>query len=163
VSLGYFAELGVRPSHGRFFDPAEEQAGDAVVVISGGLWERRFGRDPGVVNTDVRVDGRPFRVIGVAPETFQGTVLGFASDLWIPIRSMRDRERAAGRGYFTVARLAPTVDVQLAQDALDALARRLEAERPESNRAVRFAVFRESEGRVPPPFRDSFLGFSCSD
>lgn len=160
VSPGYFSELGVVPLQGRFFTAAEEESGDAVAVIGEALWERRFGRDPNVVNVDVRVEGRPFRVIGVAPGAFHGTVLGFVSDLWIPVRSAPGHEQAAGHGYFTLARLASNVDVALAQEALDTLARRLQAERPESNRAVRFALFRESEGRIPPPFRDSFLGFS---
>ncbi len=160
VSSGYFSELGVTAQYGRMFDVAEEQAGDAVVVISEGLWRRRFGGDPAVVNSTVRVDGRPYRVAGVAPRAFRGTVLGFTSELWLPIRSVPGRELAEGHTYFTIARLAGGVDLAVAQHALDALARRLEAERPGSNRAVRFTAHDEAEGRVPPPFRTGFLGFS---
>jgi putative ABC transport system permease protein len=164
VSDGYFGLLGVQPAAGRFFGSHEEDVGEAVVVLGHGLWKRRFGADPNVVNTDLRVDGRTFHVIGVAPEDFHGTIVAFASDLWIPVRSapLRQSDTAdrSDRGYFTIAKLAPNVGVGQARAAVDALALRLQREHPETNRAIRFAALPEADGRVPPPFHDSVLGFS---
>ncbi len=160
VSPGYFSELGLTPLHGRFFDPAEERDGVAVAVIGEGLWARQFGRDRGALGAEMRVDGRSYRVIGVAPAEFHGTVLGFASQLWIPVRAMPDARGEYGDAYFTIAKLAPDVAIGDAQHALDALARRLDRERPGSHRGVRLSAFREASGRIPPPFREGFAGFS---
>jgi len=163
VSDGYFPLLGVKPALGRFFASREEDIGDAVVVLGYGLWKRRFGGDPTVLNADVRVDGLTFRVIGVAPEGFHGTILAFTSDLWIPIRAaawQRETTERATRSYFTMVRLASGVTFGQARAVVDALARRLQRTHPTTNRAVRFRALSEFDGRVPPPFRDSVLGFS---
>src|SRR6185312_957590 len=70
VGADFFALLGVRPALGRGFLPDEDRpGGDGVVVLSDGLWRRRFGADPGIVGRDIRVDGVPRRVIGVMPRS----------------------------------------------------------------------------------------------
>lgn len=84
---GYFQTLGVRPLLGRFFGPADDQqaSANAVLVISHRLWQSRFGGDPNIVGKSVKVDGFPFTVIGVAPESFTGTELIVAGDYWLPL------------------------------------------------------------------------------
>ena len=76
VSGNYFRVLGLVPAAGRFFVPEEDRDPSAhpVVVLSHGLWRRRFGSDPGIVGTDITVNGRRFMVVGVAPAGF-GTAL----------------------------------------------------------------------------------------
>jgi putative ABC transport system permease protein len=164
VSDGYFQLLGVTPAAGRFFGSHEENAGEAVVVLSHGLWKRRFGSNPNVVNTELRLDGRAFRIIGVAPRDFHGMIVAFASDLWIPIRSaplpQSDTADRSDRGYFTMARRAPHVDIARVRSVVEALGRRLQRDYPATNRAIRFVALEEVNGRVPPPFRESVLGFS---
>lgn len=160
VSPGYFATLGLEPVVGRLFGLMEEESGEPLVVLGERFWTRRFGADRAVVGTTVLVDGRPYRIVGIAREGFGGTVHGFTADLWLPIRSLPGREEAGGHSYFALGRLASGADLAAARAALDALARRLEAERPSSNRGVRFAALPEASGRVPPPFRRGFLAFS---
>jgi predicted permease len=164
VSERYFALLGVEPAYGRFFSTSEEEIGEPVIVISHGLWQRRFGGNPEALNSHVRVDARLMRIIGVAPPAFRGTIVAFESDLWVPIRSAptRHSETAdrADRGYFVIARLTEDSGAGRARAAVDALTHRLQQEYPATNRGIRLIAFPESEGRVPPPFRDGVLGFS---
>lgn len=68
ASSEIFAVLGVEPALGRFYTAREDFPGaDAVAVLSHELWQRRFGADPGLVGTDVRLDGVPVTVVGVLP------------------------------------------------------------------------------------------------
>src|SRR5260370_22681648 len=81
VSGSYFAVLGVKPAAGRFFSPEEygdKQGGYPVAVISYSLWKRRFGTDPDVIGSIIRVNRQKLTVIGVAPPDFRGTLPGLA-------------------------------------------------------------------------------------
>jgi predicted permease len=164
VSEGYFRVLGIRPALGRWLSDEEDRTGEALVIISDGLWKRRFGGGSNAIGRNVRIDGRPYRVIGVAPPGFGGTILGFSSDLWIPLASSPDwrrmRTERSDRGLFAMARLAPGVTLGRARAAVDILAARLERDYPTSNSGVRLATFAESEGRVFPTFRNEAIGAS---
>jgi putative ABC transport system permease protein len=168
VSERYFSVLGVTPQSGRFFAPQEESAGERVVVVTGGLWKRRFAAMPSAVNATLMINGQRFRVVGIAPDGFGGTTLGFVPDFWIPIASrgaMRladGRTNRSGRGYFALARLQPGATLARARAELDALALRLQREYPISNTGVRFTALPESEGRVFPMFRGAILGASAA-
>jgi len=87
VSGNYFTMLGVNAALGRTFAPTEGvELDDApVVVLSHGLWQRRFGADPQVIGRSITVNGRSFTVIGVAPREFTGTNRGTVPDLYVPI------------------------------------------------------------------------------
>jgi predicted permease len=165
VSEGYFRWLGIRPALGRWLSDEEDRTGEALVIISDGLWKRRFGGTLNAIGRDVRIDGRPYRVIGVAPPGFGGTILGFSSDLWIPLASSPGwrgmRTERSNRGLFAMARLAPGVGLGRARAAVDILAARLERDHPTSNSGVRLATFSESEGRVFPTFRNEAIGASA--
>ena len=166
VSDGYFPLLGVRPAAGRFFAPDEESAGagEPVAVVSHGLWTRRFGAGRSALNTTLLLNGRTFRIVGVAPASFHGTTLGLLSDLWVPaaheraIRPDEIRKSRGERSFFGFARLQSGVSVEQARAAVDTLARRLQRDYPGSNSGVRFAVLSESEGRIFPTVRGSVLG-----
>ena len=116
VTANLFAVLGVEAAHGRTFRPDEDQPGkDGVVVLSDGLFHRRFGGDPAVVGRSIDLNGEPRLVVGVMPPGF-ALPLDFRgarpSELWFP----DDMDRAAAEpfplnggshGWYGVARLAP--------------------------------------------------------
>jgi putative ABC transport system permease protein len=86
VTTNYFTTLGVQPVAGRLFGASDSQQPGAspVVVVSHAFWQRRFNGDPAIIGRTVRLNGRPFEVIGVAPAGFQGTGI-LAADLWLPL------------------------------------------------------------------------------
>ncbi len=84
ASAGLFPVLGVKPMAGRVFLPEADRAGrDRVVVVSYGLWRRRFGADPRLVGKQVNLDGLSRTVIGVMPQGFQFP--NREVDLWVPL------------------------------------------------------------------------------
>jgi hypothetical protein len=90
ASDNYFSALGVEALRGHAF---QEQGGEAesaanVVVLSHGYWQRRFGGDPAVVGKPVRVNGRPFTIIGVLPENFTGTYWPIVIDGYVPMQGV---------------------------------------------------------------------------
>jgi predicted permease len=143
VSANYFDVLGVTPAHGRLISPADDRSdtGDPVAVLSYRLWQRRFGGDPAVVGTPVKLDGTTFAVVGVAPEQFSGSRIGAPRDMWVPIVTLRrtdpktaarfDQRRASWLEMF--GRLAPGVTVEQARHELTAIAARLERTYPDTN------------------------------
>jgi len=87
VSGNWFRALRVGASVGRLIDLDDDRALDAgaVAVLSDAFWSRRFGRDPRIVGTTLRLNGIPLRVIGVAQRGFQGLTVGSSVDLWVPL------------------------------------------------------------------------------
>lgn len=87
TTANYFDVLGVRPVIGRGFLASEDSvSGQApVVVISYGLWQRRFGADPAVRGRHIWINNREMTIIGVAPPRFNGTISRLAMDIWIPV------------------------------------------------------------------------------
>lgn len=85
VSAGYFEVLGLHPAAGRLFQPGEDaRLGEpAVVVLGFALWQSRFGGQPGIIGSEIRLHGRGLTIIGVAPRGFRG--LTGAADLFVPI------------------------------------------------------------------------------
>ena len=81
VTANYFGLLGIKPLLGNVFRSEDDQPATTTlaVVISHGLWTRRFHGDPAIIGKDVRLDDRIFRIVGVAPAVFKGV-----SDPWTP-------------------------------------------------------------------------------
>jgi predicted permease len=128
VSASAFAMLGVPPRLGRVFTEAEDLPGHDVAVISDGLWQQRFGGRPDVIGQRLRLNGRPFEVIGVMPPSFRFT--DHESAVWVPIQfTEQDRERGA-HSFLAAARLKQGVTFAAASSELEAIARRLEREYP---------------------------------
>ena len=104
VTTNYFDVLLVRPLVGRFFveqddrHPQSAEAEGSVAIISDGLWERQFARDPDVVGRVIQVNNSACRVIGVAPSGFVGESLGVAVDVWVPVISFSPRNYLDARG-----------------------------------------------------------------
>ena len=84
VTAGLFRVLGVQPMLGRAFLPEEEDAGHRVVVLSYGLWMRRYGADRDIVGKTIPIDGNAFTVVGVMPESYPGMFRGIVADMWVP-------------------------------------------------------------------------------
>jgi macrolide transport system ATP-binding/permease protein len=87
VSGNYFTALRVQPALGRGFMPEEDKAPGAhpVVMLSYGLWQRRFGSEPGLIGKVVNLNGYPFTVVGIAPPEFTGTIASSPPDVYVPI------------------------------------------------------------------------------
>ena len=86
VSGGFFATLGVAPVLGRDFTPFDDAPGrPAVVILSDGLWRRRFAADPAVVGRTITIDDAPSTVVGIMPATFEN-VLAPTAEAWAPLR-----------------------------------------------------------------------------
>lgn len=90
VSGSYFPTLGLRPAVGRLFDESDDRNVGAhpQLVLSHDYWRRRFGADPDVVGSRLRVNDEPMTVVGVAPPGFCGTDWGSASDVFVPLAMM---------------------------------------------------------------------------
>ena len=142
VSGNYFAVIGVAPALGRTFSPDDDRVpnGSPIVVISDGLWHRRYAGDPAIVGRTIAINGHPLTVVGVMPATFQGTMVGIALDVWVPVMMQPqilpggDRLEARGLRWLEgMARLKPGVSIQSAQSDLEAIGHRLIAAYPRSN------------------------------
>jgi len=87
VTANYFEVLGVRPALGRVFNSQDETAPGAnpVAVLSYGYWQRRFGRDPGILNKQLVVNGISMTVVGVVRPGFFGVQVGQTPEIFVPI------------------------------------------------------------------------------
>jgi len=117
---------------GRDFAPDEDQPGkNRVALLRHRLWRERFGSDPGVIGRDIRLDGTPYKVIGVLGP---GVNDRLPADLWIPLQLKPDEiANRQFRPLFVVGRLKPGVTIEQAQQEMDAIARRLAERFPDSN------------------------------
>jgi predicted permease len=139
ASAPYFSLLGVTPARGRTFRPDEDDVARPVpvVVISDGLWKRRFGGGPEVIGRTLTLRGQLFAtytIIGVMPAGFNG--LGDAAELWLPFAQYASPAAMAergSRGFAALARLKAGVSRAAAQADLDTVSRRLEAAYPDTN------------------------------
>jgi len=150
VSSNYFEALGVRPMLGRTFEPADDIGRNAhpVAVISYQAWTDRYNRDPRIIGRTQRLNGLAHTIIGVMPEGFFGTFVGYGFQFWVPA-SME--ENFEGGGYKLENRgeqwiegfgiLKPGVTLAQAQAEISAVGKRLEADYPETDRGRGFKLF----------------------
>ena len=136
VSAEFFATLGVPAKVGRVPTAAENLPGaNRVVVLSTSFWQQRFEADPDVVGSTVSLDGEPFTIVGVMPESFDFP--SGAAKAWLPISLIGDDDiphRRNLRWMEVVGRLAPGATLATASAGTNAILRRLESEYPDSNR-----------------------------
>ena len=159
VSGNYFRALGVEPQLGRAFRDDEDQAPgrDAVIVLGPDFWKHEFASDPAVVGRTVRLNGRDFTVIGVAPEAFQGMWIFMRPDFYMPLamapvfstnplkKFFEDRD---DRELNVKARLKTDTSLAQARNELVVLARTFEREYPQLNRDRGAAVRTQFEMRT---------------
>lgn len=117
ATAGFFRVFGREAVLGRTFTEGEARpGGPRVLVVSHGLWERRWGEDPSIVGSGVLVDGARWEVVGVAPEGFRFP--GEGSELWLPLRIDEANLTPRGFAFPGVGRLEPGVTVDAALDDL---------------------------------------------
>src|SRR5690242_2571214 len=142
VSANYFDALGVRPILGRGFRPEEGEGRNAhpVAVIGYHTWKDRYGGDPNIIGRTQYLNGVQHTIIGVAPEKFHGTFIGYSFSFWVPVSmqgtfdtsyKLEDRSARWIEGY---AFLKPGVTRRQADAELHAISQRLEKDYPETNR-----------------------------
>jgi predicted permease len=134
VSGNYFEVLGVRPVLGRSLSPDDDRTpgGHPVVVLSHGLWTRRFGADSAILNQTVNVNGHPMTVVGVAPRGFGGFEVGSSADIFVPMMmkaqmtpTWDDLDNRRSRWVNIVGRLKDGDSREQAEGALNVVYRRL--------------------------------------
>jgi putative ABC transport system permease protein len=144
VGRGYFDVLGARPLLGRTLAPDDHVIGNdgrMVVVVSEAIWRQHFGGDRTIVGRQVRLQGRPFTIVGVMPAAFEDAALAYSErvDVWVPIERAPalvgnvDLTARGGRLLWGFARLADGVDFATAQAELSAISARLAADYPQTN------------------------------
>jgi predicted permease len=164
VTADYFRVLGIEPARGRFFLPEEDESPGAypVAVMGHGLWERRFGGDPGVVGRTVTLNGHPFTVVGIAPAGFKGIQAIGGAELWVPTMMYQQVLPAQFQDWFddrrallfnAVGRLKEGVTLEQARVNLETIAHRLEQEYPEPNKGRGAGVRPLNEVTIFPGFR----------
>src|SRR5712664_2527479 len=143
VSANYFEAIGVHPILGRGFEPGEDTGRNAhpVTVISYQLRKGRFKGDPQIIGKTQRLSGTLYTIVGVMPEGFYGTFVGWAMQFWVPA-SMEETFEAGGykledrgaRWIEAYVRLKPGVTLSRARQEISAVAQRLETDYPATNR-----------------------------
>src|SRR5947208_10620464 len=143
VSANYFGALGVRPILGRGFRPEEETGRNAhpVTVIAYRTWKDRYNFDPNIIGRTQSMNGVQHTIVGVAPERFHGTFIGYSFSFWVPTSmqetfdntgyKLEDRGARWIEGY---AFLKPGVTQQQAHAELSAIAKRMENDYPQTDR-----------------------------
>ncbi len=166
VSGNYFDMLGVRAVRGRMFTQADDRVSGAhpVAVVSYGSWQRRFGGDPNLVGQTITINSNSFTVIGIAPPEFNGTVLIFTPEIFVPMMMANQIEPGSnwlenrGNGkIFALGRLKPNVSVTQTKAELDALAVQLGREDPAVGN-MQFNI--APPGLFLPMLRDYTVGFA---
>jgi len=146
----YFSMLGVRPAVGRLFTDADDATPGAApfVVLSYQFWRAAFAGDPQVSGRIIRINDRPYTILGVAPAGFIGTEVIYRPDVWIPMAMQAQIE---GRSWldnrFTkntmvLGRLAPSVSSAAAAADLSSISTLLAREHPNSDSPARFQLTR---------------------
>jgi putative ABC transport system permease protein len=142
MSADVFAALGTQPEIGRVFRADEDTPGaPPVAVISHALWRNRFGGQDGILNQTIRLNGKPYTVLGVMPAGFE---FPDKVDLWVPVGPYSAdsswQKRDNHPGLFGLARFKPGITLEKARADLNVVAVRLEQQYPESNKTRRVQI-----------------------
>ncbi len=171
VSATFFRTYGVTPALGRFFLPGEEDRGPGahpVAVLGNGFWRDHFGGDPSVVGRTLLLNGHPFQVVGIAPESFDGPVTYAAIPAYVPL--MMQREIFPGRDFLeargnnmlnAVGRLHDGITLAQAQQRVDALLLQLREELPDFySEQIGTLLVPQMDAGIHPMFRNAQVGMS---
>ncbi len=159
VSGNYFTLLGLDPALGRLILPGEgdRPGADPVLVLSYTYWQSRFGGDRGVIGKKVLVNGRPFTVVGIAPEKFYGLYSLVETQAYMPMGMATGAEDPNGfwterekRTLRVLGRLKPGLGLAAAQASLRVVADRLAQQYPNIYKGMTMRVFPERQARPEP-------------
>ena len=153
ASANFFQVLGVEPVLGRTFQAGEDQqGGPRVTVLTYGLWQRKFGGNPGVIGQQLTINGEGYTVIGVLPASFQFALRN--NDLWLPYQPTQNQlTRRYMHGTNLIGRLKPGVDATQAASDLNVIAKRIEQQYNDSHAGITARVVplqEEIVGTVKP-------------
>lgn len=164
VTGNFFTMLGIAPGAGRLILPDEGQkfGADPVIVLGRSYWKKRFNADPSVVGRHVQINGQPFTIVGVVPDTFYGVYALIEFDAYMPFGMIFPepayRETIARRDnhdLHVIGRLGPGVSFAQAQAGVELLSRQLEQQYPDTNKTVRARLIPEHLARPEPNSADS--------
>jgi len=162
VTANFFDVAQLPMTAGRGF--ARDEDNKQVIVLGHGLWQRRFAADPNITGRIIRLSGRPFTVVGVAPAGFRGLDFVLDCQFWVPIRNIDQLLPGTGnydsRNYHwinVVGRLHPGVTQAEAAAELEVLARGLAVAHPESEKGGGFRF--ETAGSLSPTDRGPIMIF----
>jgi len=152
ISHGFFEILGVNPVLGRLFTADEDRLGTTrVVLIGGGLWQRKFGSSPDIVGKTLMLNGESYTVVGVIPRSFHldAVNLDDIKDIYIPIGQYADplfQQRDVHEGMRAIARLKPGVTLAAARADMDGIASELASEYPDADKGagIRASLLKDS-------------------
>jgi len=134
VTAGFFSVLGVKPFIGRTFLPEEETTGrDHEVVLSYGLWKRRYGGDPSLVGRTIRIDSADFTVIGVMPHDFSWQFWSAPRQLWVPVGYTKTDYGRGDNSFIAIGRLKPGVSVAQARAEMEAVGSNVQRQNPKED------------------------------
>ncbi|MFN2455427.1 MAG: ABC transporter permease [Pyrinomonadaceae bacterium] len=137
VGDGYFRVLKSAPLLGRVFTPEEQEDGkDFVIVLSYGLWQRRFGGDPNVVGKTISLSSKPYTIVGVMPADFSSlpsTLIDPQAEYYRPVAEKYDEKERSSRHLRAIARLKTGVSLAQAQSEMNVIAGRLAQGHPADN------------------------------
>jgi putative ABC transport system permease protein len=148
VTPGFLSLLGIRPVLGRDFHPDETGSGLGIGLVSHGLWQSRYGGDPGVLDSTIVVDGSPVTIIGVLPPGFHFAPIGDA-DVWLPVDPGPRRDFRFNHWLRVIGRVRAEVPLGRVQEALAVTAGRI---------AARFPDTHEGRSALVVPLRQELLG-----
>jgi putative ABC transport system permease protein len=141
--------LGEGVALGRDFLPGDDQPGrNQIVLLSNRLWRERYGADPGIVGRDIRMDGRPYIVVGVLPP---GPSDRLPADLWMPLTFAPAEVTHTSRTLLIMGRLKPGVSIEQAQHEMTSIAAELARKAPTYNKEWSVSV---------EPLQNNFLSSS---
>ena len=164
ISANLFDLLGIQPQLGRNFRPEEDTPGTRVVILSHGLWERRFGADPRTIGRAINLNGESYIVVGVMPAAMElpRMMTDWREQLWVPL-AFPLKEAAARSSHYleVIARMKPGVTLQQAQTEMStdrrpartAISGRQHAGRRRCDAVARRICRRDPPGSVSPARR----------
>src|SRR5262245_51392283 len=138
VTASLFPLLDVTAVQGRHFLEEEDQPGAASAAIIGyGLWQRRFGGDPGVIGRAVRIDGKSMTIVGVMPAGFSFPI---KAEIWKPMAAAFDEKDRGHHSAYGIGRLKPGVTIDAAGAEIEAISAAIAREHPQTNTDVKGVV-----------------------
>jgi len=168
VSGNFFSLLGVNAVLGRTISAEDDRTTNSqpVVVLGHAFWQQSFGSDPMIVGKALMLNGVNYNVIGVAPASFAGLLVGIEPDFWAPTTMVEQITRDKGRlsnwhGHWLIAigRLKPEASISGARAEVSVLEHQIELDHPDLKRNLDASVFPET--LIPGPYRIYVSAFTA--
>jgi hypothetical protein len=172
VSANFFQTYGAEPMLGRAFIPGEEDrdpGAHAVAILGHAFWQTRFGEDPGVVGSTLRLNGHTFEIEGIAPPDFAGPVTYAAVPIYVPLMMQREIEPGSNRiesrgnnNMNAIGRLRDGQTLERAQQVFESILLQLREEYPDHyTRQTGTRMVPQNEAGIHPNFAAAQIGMSA--